>query len=147
MFRVQRNAGVSVSAFASDVWDSLASAAIDRGLFLSRISLLLEESALDLVSSRIGDVKREVERNFCKVRIFTDLRPAFGKDSEELPADLAVIHNFQIGYHDGMQKHLAFYISLDGADLEELKKAIAEAETRAKTLERLLGKNGVNLHR
>lgn len=147
MFLVQRRAEVSASKFASDVWDSVAVPGIDREVFVSRISLLIEESALDLASARIGDVKQEVERNFCKARILTDLRPAFGKDSDELPADMAIIHNLQIGYHDGMGKHREVYISLDAPDLENLKKAILEAEARAKTLERLLEKSGVNLHR
>jgi hypothetical protein len=146
MFRVQRNSDVSPSTFASDVWDSVATPGVDRGLLVSRISLLIEEAALDLASARIGDVKQEVERNFCKIRIMTDLRPAFAEPNE-FPADMAVIHNLQIGYHDGMGKHLEFYISLDGSDLEDLKKAIVEAETRAKTLEKLLNKSGVNLHR
>ena len=149
MFRVQRNADVSPADFASDVWEGVGpvTAGADRDLFVSRIALLIKESALDLASSRIGDVKQEVERNFCKVRILTDLRAAFPQDSEELPSDMAVIHNLQVGYHDGMGKHHEFYVCLDGPDLNKLKTAIAEAEKRARTLERLLEKSGVRLHR
>lgn len=149
MFRVQRNADVSPANFASDVWDGLEEAAAgkDRALFVERIELLIKESAFDLASSRIWDVKSEVERNFCKIRIMTDLRPAFSRNPEEVPSDLAVIHNLQIGYHDGMAQHHEFYISLDAADLESLKCAIAEAEKRAETLERMLGTNGIRLHK
>jgi len=153
MLRVQRNADVSAQAFARDVWDSLASAipkamsSLEKDLVITRVSLLIEQSSLDVASARINDVKREVERNFCKVRILTDLRPAYKKDSDDAPSDMAVIHNFQIGYHDGMSNHNEFYLSLDGRDLELLKKAIAEAEARASILERTLEKSGIRIHR
>lgn len=146
MFRVQRNSDVSPTVFASDVSDSIGPLS-ERDLFTSRISLLIEESALDLVSSRIADAKQEVERNFCKLRILTDLRPAFPAERGTSPTDMAVIHNFQIGYHDGTGKHQEFYVSLDAVDLEKLKKAIALAEERASTLESMLEKSGIRLHR
>jgi hypothetical protein len=46
-----------------------------------------------------------------------------------------------------MGNHREFYVSLDGRDLELLKKAITEAETKAGTLEKMLSKDGVKLHR
>jgi hypothetical protein len=153
MIRVQQNADVSIETFSSDVWDSIVgsqpsvSQRISDETFKSRVSQLIAESALDLPSSRIAEVKGEVERNFCKLRILTDLRPAFRKNSEDLPSEMAAIHTFQIGYHDGMGKHHEFYISLDAGDLETLKKAITEAEKKVQTLERLLDKSGVSLHK
>jgi hypothetical protein len=153
MLRVQQNSGVSAEGFLSDVWESLESlpgnltAGADKAIFEKRAAQLIEQPSLDLPSARINDVKTEVERNFCRIRIFTDLRPAFRKEPGELPSEMAVIHNFQIGYHDGMGKHKEFYISLDQGDLDSLKKAIAEAEKRAQSLERLLEKTAVRLHR
>ena len=154
LFRVQQNSGVPPQNFANDVWDSLESlvlkttlADIDRGAFQSRTVQLIEQSSLDIASMRITDVKTEVERNFCAIRIFPDLRSAFRGSADELPTEMAVIHNFQIGYHDGMGEHKEFYISLDQGDLDKLKKAIAEAEKRADALERLLDRSAVRLHR
>lgn len=154
MFRVQRNSDVSPAVFAQDVWGGVIDDApkaelegVDRTAFIARISTLVEQSSLDLASSRISDAKREVERNFCKVRVFTDLRPTFTKDLDEPPSDIAVIHHFQIGYHDSMADHQEFYISLDAGDLEKLKKAIVEAEKKAQTLETMLQKDGVRLHK
>jgi hypothetical protein len=153
MVRVQQNSGVSIEAFSSDVLDSIVESQpsifqkITPDLLKSRTSQLITEPALDLASSRISEVKSEVERNFCKLKIMTDLRPAFRNNSEDVPLEMAAIHNFQIGYHDGMGKHHEFYLSLDAGDLETLKKAIAEAEKRVQTLERLLEKSGVSLHK
>jgi hypothetical protein len=151
MFRVQRNAEVSPDRFAIDIWDSLRElmpdSNIDKGVFLKRLARLLARPALEPDSSRVSDVKHEVERNFCKIRILTDLRPVFGEDVDETPLDMAVIHNFQVGYHDGMGKHHEFYMSLDASDLDALKKAIVRAEKKAATLERLTEKAGVRLHR
>ncbi len=153
MFRVQRNAEVTPDKFSTDIWESLREfapasvAGIDRDVFLARIPRLLAQPSLEPMSSRISDVKGEVERNFCKIRVLTDLRAAFGEDVDETPSDMAVIHNFQIGYHDGMGEHHEFYISLDANDLESLKKAITRAEKKAATLERLADKAGVRIHR
>ena len=46
-----------------------------------------------------------------------------------------------------MGKHREFYISLDANDLNSLKKAIAETEKKVQTLEKMLAKSNVSLHR
>ncbi len=153
MLRVQRSAEVSPRMFGGDVWASLQAevpqsiTSFDQEEFVSRIASLMELSSLDITSLRVFDVKQEVERNFCKVKILTDIRPVFKKDPQETPVDMAIIHHFQIGYHDGMGQHKEFYVSLDGRDLEMLKKAVADAESRSETLERTLKDGGVKLHR
>lgn len=149
MLRVQRNAGQTPIAFATGAWEFLSGSTtdtnnLDQQVFISRIASLLELSSLDLASFRIGDVKQEVERNFCKVRVMTDLRPAFDQGT---PTDMAVIHNLQVGYHDGMGKHKEFYISLDAQDLQALKKAILDAEEKADNLETFFQKSGIKLHK
>lgn len=151
MVRVQQNANVSSQKFADDVWDSLlatepkATDGLDAEESKRRIASLIDQKSLDLASYRIGDAKREVERNFCKVKVMTDLRPAF-RSTDDF-TEMAIIHNFQIGYHDGRGKHKEFYVALDAADLEKLKRAIALAEERSSTLERVLVKSGVQLHK
>lgn len=153
MFRVQRGAKVAVPTFVRDVWDSIAETSpdlvreLDRQVFVERIGTLIEQSSLDLTSSRVDDARREVERSFCKVLVSTDLRPAFKGDLEISPQDMAVLYNFQIGFHDGMSKHKEFYVSLDGEDLGKLKQAIADAEKKVDTLERTLEAAGIRLHR
>jgi hypothetical protein len=153
MFRVQKGSGVSVESFVEDVWDSISEESpsllqgVDYSDFLDRLGLLIKQSSLDLASSRVFEAKREVEKNFCKILISTDLRPVFVDDLDETPSDMAVIHNFQIGYHDGMANHHEFYLSLDSGDLQKLKKAIADAENKVNTLERTLDQTGIRLHR
>ncbi len=149
MFRVQQDANVRVQDFVDDVWESLASGPedVDESLFKERIAKLLALPALDLASSRIMDIRTEVERYFCKAKVFTDLRPAFRRDDNEAPTEMAVVHNFQIGYHDGMGRHQEFYIALDGDDLDKLKRAITQAQKRAQSLANLLDKSNVRLYK
>ena len=152
MFRVQRNAKVTPrEVLDADVWDSLQAnmhlpqSQISTGTFSWReYRVCWNKKYWTSPVRRIGDVKFEVERNFCKVRVLTDLRPAFwGRCRRNSDMNFAVIHNFQIGYHDGMGKHHEFYLSLDAGDLEKLKVAITRAEKKAAALERLAEKAGV----
>jgi hypothetical protein len=153
MLRVQRTAAVTPRQFAEDVWGSLSDSApksvskVDGLMLQSRIASLLEKESLDTSLSRVNESKNEVERNFCRVKVLTDIRAAFRSDASIPPMDMAVIHNFQFGYHDGMGKHHEFYVSLDGGDLKALKAAVLEAEKRAETLEKMLAAANINLHK
>jgi hypothetical protein len=152
MFRVQRNSGVSTKGFTRDVWESLSEfspqllTSIDESTLKSRLSELIGQTTLDLTSSRLNDIRAEVERSFCKARILTDLRPAFKADITELPAAMALLHTLQIGFHDSMGKHQEFYVTLDAQDLKKLKVAIERAEEKAKTIDRVMEKSGVKLY-
>ena len=87
MYRVRRNSRVSSERFAEDVWDSLVNdapdftAAVEADDFKGRLVDLLNHDSLDLPSARLSDVRGEVERSFCKVRVLTDLRPRFQRRS------------------------------------------------------------------
>lgn len=153
MLRVQRGAKVSRDDFAQDVWDSLAEDApesiggLDGKVLRERIAELLANNSLDIASSRVNHIRSEVERSFCGVHVFTDLRPVFrDEEKESRVTELVAIHNFQIAYHDGMGKHHEFYLSLDAEDLKTLKKAIIDAENKTKTLQELLKPVSVSFH-
>jgi hypothetical protein len=149
MFRVHRSSNEPLKQFVKDVRESLDEngVQVDGFLLESRLASLLEKESLDTAAGRVSDFKTEVERNFCKVRAFTDLRPVFRADPSIPPTEMAIIHNFQICYHDGMEKHHEFYISLDAGDLKELKRVVVESEKRAETLDAMLGTKSVNLHK
>jgi hypothetical protein len=151
MTRVQRSSETTPSKFISDVWESLNETSPEltkttsAKVFKSRLAELIEKDAFDLPSTKLADLKREIERSFCKVRVLTDLRPAFKADLDESPTAMVVLHNFQIGYHDGMGKHHEFYITLDQSDIETLRKALDRAEAKSKSLGKTLAKANISL--
>lgn len=151
MCRVQKNAGVSASRFASDVWNSLKRDApqlirdVKAETLEHRVSSLLEVPVLSLPSVKALDLKGEVERNFCSVRIITDLRPAFGDDPEADPSSMVLLHTLQLGFHDDRGKHREFYISMDAEDISKLKNAVERAEKKEETLRRIFADKGVRI--
>lgn len=153
MYRVQKSSGVPPEEFAQDVWQALIEKEpdldkqLDRYSFKERIAAIPKLETLDTAHSRVMEIKREVERNFCKVKVITDLRPAFRSDASIPPTEMAIIHNLQIGYHDGMGKHHEFYVSLDGIELAELKLAVIEAQLKAEVLANMLSSANVTLHK
>ena len=153
MYQVRQNAEVPPEVFAEDVWDALLeevpeqAKTLKQGLLRERIARLIPMRALDLASSRISDVRREYDRSFCGVRIFTDLRTAFGKNPDEASLDTVIVYSCQIGYDDGMGKHHEVYLSMDAEDLESFAHAINEAQEQTKSLEKLLEKGRIRLHK
>lgn len=151
MFRVQRAADVSPSTFAADIWSSISEDVPDRvnslddRLLISRIKQLMELGSLDLINMKIMELKSELERGFCKVRILTDLRPVFKGNIEEMPSTMVILHTLQIGYHDGMGDHKEFYVTLDESDIEALSEALDRASKKAGTLKRLAEKSEFTL--
>jgi hypothetical protein len=148
---VQANAHVPPETFASDIWDSLITDApqlitgIEGETLKSRVSLVVEAKAIHLISSKIADLRTEVERSFCKARIFTDVRTAFGEDPEQPPSAMTILHNLQITYHDEAGRHKEFYVTLDDDELSDLKEVIERAEKKKRTLEELLAKANCRL--
>lgn len=151
MCRVQKNAGVSTAKFANDVWSSLEREApqlvrdVSDETLKSRVASLLEIPVLSLPSVKALDLKGEVERSFCSVRILTDLRPAFSDDPEVEPSSMVLLHTLQLGFHDDRGKHREFYISMDAEDISKLKSAVERAEKKEETLRSALAAKGVKI--
>ena len=153
MLRVQRSAKVTTQRFAQDVWNSLTenspqlAKGVDGEVFQRRIADLLKQNSLDLASSRVSAARTDVEKLFCKVRAFTDLRPVFREDVSSPVTEMVILHNFQFGYHDGMGKHHEFYLTLDTSDLRALKEVVSEAEKRAEILTELMKPTSISMHK
>jgi len=146
MFRVRRTTEVSVKEFAADVWTAIQeeaadkTAGLDADLFRTRIEQLMALSSLDLLDSKIAELKQELEKSFCRARVLTDLRPVFSEDIERSPSAMVVLHTLQIGYHDGMGDHNEFYVTLDQSGIETLKKVLDRASAKAETLKDVVNK-------
>jgi hypothetical protein len=136
----------SIETFVSDIWDAFTEDVPDIAneikseALKSRLSQLVDGKTINITSSKINELKLEVERYFCRARILTDVRTAFSGDLTEAPHGMTILHNLQIGYHDDRGEHKEFYVALDSHDLLVLREAIDRAETKKKTLEEMLAR-------
>jgi hypothetical protein len=139
MQAVQKSSHSDVAKFASDIWDALKEDVpeflenCDEETIKSRMATLLAESPIHLVSTKVAELRNEIERNFCGARILTDLRTAFPDDATKRPV-LTVMQTLEVMYHDDMGRHREFYVNVDDNDLIILKDAVARAIQKKATL-------------
>jgi hypothetical protein len=75
-------------------------------------------------------VSAEYKNLFCSSRILSDIRPVFTNTPESVSAAI-VVHNLQIGFHDGASgDHKEIYITLDDDDLLEIKETVERAQKK-----------------
>ncbi len=61
------------------------------------------------------------------------MRPVFGSDVEKPPGVVVVTHTLKVAYHRAQELEEIFF-ALDEEDLQELKKAVVRAESKAKSI-------------
>jgi hypothetical protein len=143
---LERRSHVTPATLASDVAESLfadsvkLAEGIDRDMLKSRISAIAQAPEISITDLKIAELQTEVERSYCRGRILSDVRTAFSDDAEELPRGMTLLHTLQISYHDDLNRHREFYVTLENKDLQDLKEAIVRAEKKQKTLEQLLAR-------
>jgi hypothetical protein len=140
-------ADVSIEEFVNEVCGSIRSAdhpdfpttapALDR--FKDRLKAFLAIDAIAL-AAKSNVLRYEQERTVHGVRILTDARPIFGKNVEEPPEAVAIIHTLKIAYHRSGRLEEEFF-AFDEHDLNELKDAVDRAELKANSLRAVLTKS------
>lgn len=148
LYLVLASREISVDQFSEDLaqamrptWKNEASEdEISR--FRARINTALSIEPF-AIQAKLRELLSDDERNFCDVKIVSDLRPVFGLRVEDGPVGMAVRHMLQIGFHPARQKHESFYIWLNTQDLATFKQHIERAEAKAKSIEAQLSKAGM----
>jgi hypothetical protein len=113
----------------------------DRNLFQDRMRVLLSVEPLN-VFAKAYTLQREQQHVFCDARILTDLRPVFGPETDDPPLGAFVGHTLKIVYHSGSGHH-ELYLALDTEDLAKLRALIERANSKAKTLSKLMETKGI----
>jgi hypothetical protein len=111
-----------------------------RRPFVDLLSRLLQADSIRLASKAFG-LRHDHEREFCDVKIITDMRPVFA-DVQQKPTRFIVGHTLKLGYHE-YGEHKEFYVALDGSDVAELKKALQRAEDKESSLRSLIADTGL----
>lgn len=102
-----------------------------------RLTQLLDIDALD-VTRKALDVLHEHEHTLHDARIMTDIRPVFGLDTDDDPTGALIVHMLKVSYHDESEEVKEFYIALDAGDIDMLIDLLRRADSKAKSLQRVI---------
>lgn len=94
------------------------------------------------IAAKAHRLQRAGERLYCDAKILSDIRPVFDEDVKTVPTGAVVGHTLRLGYHE-RGNHKDFFVVLDSADLEKLRTVIERAESKNKTLLKLLEGSGL----
>ena len=95
------------------------------------------------ITAKAVDVITEHKHTYCTARILSDIRPIFSRKAESAEAAV-IVHNLQIGYHDGGSgEHKEFYVTLDTDDIIALKDGLKRADKKTLVLESILKHSSV----
>lgn len=142
LYVVKSRRDISPDQFVSDVCDAMERIEPaqrierrDRDEYARKLLTLLNANSFAVVTKAI-DLATEDERTFCQARILTDLRPVFGENVQDGPKAMVVVHLLKLDFHQqgNARDHGEFYVSLNAAELNELKQVIERAEAKAKSL-------------
>jgi len=143
LYRVRVRAEIPADILARDVVHTMRESGAPellvtderRPLAQEQLAKLLSHSSLNILETKVQELKHEYEHTFCDSRIFTDLRPVFGGDVGDAPSTMLLVHILKLGYHDEHEsRHRELHIALTSEHLQVLKDVIARAETKEKTL-------------
>ena len=127
----------------SEVADDIAEALKGIGIELKfpdevrqRLIQLLSFDSF-VVSAKAEGLMYEYENVFSTARVFTDIRPVFGIDTQELPKAGIITHMLSIHYFHGGQ-HKEINIALDEVDIVTIFDALERANNKGESLKSVL---------
>ena len=150
LYRVREFTEASDKAFLGDLIQCIHSSSFaglegidekENSDLRSHLGRLLNVSNLRM-AAKAHRLQRAGERLYCDAKILSDIRPVFDEDVETVPAGAVVGHTLRLGYHE-RGEHKEFFVVLDDVDLEKLRAVIERAESKNKTLLKLLKGSGL----
>ena len=151
LYRVRAFSEVSLDEFIADVCDAMISAerpdfsptdeAVRR--LKDRLGRFLGIEDLDR-AAKATVLRYEHERTVHGLRILTDARPVFGGDVSKAPEAVVINHTLKLSYHYSGRIKEAFF-AFDEKDLQELKRAVERAQSKAASLCTMLAKAEVKV--
>lgn len=108
----------------------------ERESIRQHLTHILEVEPME-VSAKAAGIMFEHERLYAHAKVFSDLRPVFGRNVEEAPKTAIILHNLAIHYYQD-NKHQEFFVVLDTSEVESLIETLERAKKKAATLKALL---------
>lgn len=110
----------------------------------SRLASLLEIGGSLNFISKAADVTNDHDKSFSDVRILTDLRPLFEDSLETGPVGFSLMHTLKLVFQEDFETK-EFFVVLNPAELEALKKCVDRAQLKEKSLRDVLAKYELEL--
>lgn len=139
LYTVLAHSNEPPSEMATEIADALREIGIELKFpdeVQQRLVQLLSFDSL-VVSAKAEGLMYDYENVFSSARVFTDIRPVFGLDAEELPKAGVITHMLSIHYFHGMQ-HKEINIALDEVDMGNIMDAIERADKKGESLKSVL---------
>ena len=145
LYVVRTSADVPVPEFIIDLCEAMDESGDEslqipsekRDNFSQRLINLFSINALS-VAAKARSVLVDHEHALCSARMFTDIRPVFGEQPDELPMAAVLVHTLKLTYHHGNQLK-EFFVAMDTEDLANLKEVVERAEKKAASLKSVIG--------
>lgn len=150
LYRVREYNEVATDEFLSDVLESLVEFKMlephQSSGYRERLTKILAIDALKVAAKAVS-LSTEHEHGYCTARIFSDVRPVFGKNPKEAPTGMIITHTLKLSYHDGARggRLSDFYIAMGSHDLAELSDALVRAHEKSRSLQSALGPSGIKI--
>lgn len=112
-----------------------------RAVLAERLLILIRTRTIEVLGKAI-DVATEHERIFLDGRILTDVRPVFLGDQTDQPAGAVLVHTLRVDYHEAGHRR-SFFVAMDAADLEQLRKVISRAVDKTASVRGLVTDAGL----
>jgi hypothetical protein len=115
----------------------------EQKTYKERLRDYLSDERINLIV-KSSDLLTQHENVLCdEPRIFTDIRPVFGKNPKASPIGFLLIHKLKIQYiKDDEMKEI--FISMDSKDIMSLKEVLERADDKAKSLTSIVNKTGIH---
>lgn len=136
------NKEVSVSEFASDIIEALKRTKVEWATEESlkeireRLVEVLSVETISLVA-KAHDVIMEHAQTYSSARVISDIRPVFGKNTQEGAEAAVIVHMLNIGYFQSGERR-EFVVALDTKDVKKLAETLRQAEETTKSLEAIV---------
>jgi hypothetical protein len=115
-----------------------------RTRLCERLVPLLSSGALSSTASAV-ELLTQNPRNFSRARVLTDIRPIFSENVEDPPEGAVIVQTLHLDTWDRDGDRDTYHVTMDEADLQELRVAIDRAITKTATLRELLSSTGLTL--
>jgi len=147
---VRASADVPLDKFVNDVCESLLDSepdffkSSDEHKFQDRAARIFAVERFFILAKALV-LRNEHERQFCKARIFTDIRPVFPDDPKSHPSAVVITHTLKIEYHGqgGRLQEINLGISL--GSMTKLANVLTRATQKTESLRDTLGETDLVL--
>jgi hypothetical protein len=147
---VRASADVPLDKFVDDVCESLVDSEpaffqqTDEKKFRERASRIFSVENLFIYAKALI-LRNEHERQFCRARIFSDIRPVYSDDPKAHPSAVVITHTLKIEYHGAGGKLHELHLGISPESIAKLADVLTRAKDKNESLRDALAETDLTL--